>query len=287
MMEPLRAALTQAISIKPDPKELESLLRANSLLGTLNLLPTQFRDFQHEASMLIRSVAIAAYNKHGDSDLSKSVLNLCTLFEFRSAALNQSLREDFQKITELIQEERKYEMSLTSGQTNWQITKEGATNGKAIIKAADVTAVRWGILGDRGTFGNTLDFLIAIFSEKDQILIEWKAGKDLDAQQKLFNGTVRAVMGYLLPAVMEKLDAKLARGQSVKIGTCTASKTGVQFTTQGWFRTKTHDLPWARVSAKVESGNIIISDKSAPSTRTIMDFRQTENAIVLVLWADR
>jgi tetratricopeptide (TPR) repeat protein len=287
MMEPLRTALPKAHTTKPALKELELTLRANSLLAILNLLPTQFRDFQHEAPMLIRNIAVAAYNKHGDSELSKNILNLCTQFNFRSAAINQSLREDYQKITELIQEERKYEINLTSGKTNWRITREGATDGKVTIKAEHVTAMRWGILVERGTLSNTLDFLIAVFSEDDQILFAWKASKDHDTQQGYFNDMVRAVMSYILPSVLEKLDACRERGESVKIGTCTATKTGVQFTTEGWFRTKTHNLPWGRVGTKMENGTLRVYDKSDPGAKTVMDFRQTENAFVLALWAER
>ena len=109
----------------------------------------------------------------------------------------------------------------------------------------------------------------------------------IEKQQDLFNEMVRAVMTYLLPTVLNRINAQLARGETVKIGDCTVSKTSVQFSTQGWFWTKTHDLPWERVNAKLESGNIIISDKSAPGTQMVMDFRQTENAIALVLLAER
>ncbi len=40
MMEPLRVAVTKAIATKPDLKDLEGILKANSLLAILNLLPT-------------------------------------------------------------------------------------------------------------------------------------------------------------------------------------------------------------------------------------------------------
>ncbi len=83
--------------------------------------------------------------------------------------MNQSLRGRFEEITELIQEERKYEMNLTSGKLRWTITKEGASDGKVIITAANITAVRWGILVERGAFGNVLDFLIAVFSDDHQV----------------------------------------------------------------------------------------------------------------------
>ncbi len=60
-------------------------------------------------------------------------------------------------------------------------------------------------------------------------LVSWKAGRDIEKQQDLFNEMVRAVMTYLLPTVLNRINAQLARGETVKIGDCTVSKTGVQF----------------------------------------------------------
>ena len=106
LLEPLRDANSRAADEKPTVASVRLLLEGASLPGVFNLLPTYFKDSQNEAVSLIRGIAISCFNIHQDSDLSREILHLTKLFRFKSPHLNQQLSEDFDKIEELIRDER-------------------------------------------------------------------------------------------------------------------------------------------------------------------------------------
>jgi tetratricopeptide (TPR) repeat protein len=286
MLSPLLDAGVRAAAEKPSVAGLRSLLEKNSLIGVLNLLPTYFRDHQNAAAAVIRDVAVSCFNRHGDSDLSRDVLQLTKLFRFKSADLNRQLDEDFAKIDELIREERKHEARKSMGSEGWEITKDGVRKGDKFISVEEVTALRWGVMVSKESSGTWYDFLFAAAADHGRMLFTWKTKVDLEANQKHFGDLVNAALSYLFPAVAAKIESRLAAGQSVRIGPCTLSSSGIGFETKGWIFTDSHLVPWHRARATMENGDIIVSDVSNHKAKAALSARDVPNAVVLRLLVD-
>jgi tetratricopeptide (TPR) repeat protein len=85
--------------------EVRNALNVHGIVGLFNLLPAQFRSLQTQMVACLRSLAINCHNKHGQTAMSKSILLLCKQFQFKSHALNERLKEDYEKIEELLAEQ--------------------------------------------------------------------------------------------------------------------------------------------------------------------------------------
>jgi tetratricopeptide (TPR) repeat protein len=67
LLDPLRSAAKEAEREAPTIAGLEAVLQGDHLTSIVNLLPEPFRDQQNEAVSLLRSIAIKAFNEHGDA----------------------------------------------------------------------------------------------------------------------------------------------------------------------------------------------------------------------------
>lgn len=85
--------------------EVQNALNVQGTVALFNLLPAQFRVQQTQMVACLRSLAINCHNKHGQTAMSKSILLLCKQFRFKSHALNERLKEDYEKIEELLAEQ--------------------------------------------------------------------------------------------------------------------------------------------------------------------------------------
>ncbi|MBK7112913.1 MAG: tetratricopeptide repeat protein [Flavobacteriales bacterium] len=85
--------------------EVQNALEVHGMVGLFNLLPAQFRAQQTQLVACLRSLAVNCHNKHGQTEMSKSILLLCKKFQFKSHALNERLKEDYKKIEELLAEQ--------------------------------------------------------------------------------------------------------------------------------------------------------------------------------------
>jgi len=85
--------------------EVQNALNVQGTVALFNLLPAQFRVQQTQMVACLRSLAINCHNKHGQTAMSKSILLLCKQFRFKSHALNEKLKEDYEKIEELLAEQ--------------------------------------------------------------------------------------------------------------------------------------------------------------------------------------
>jgi|JI10StandDraft_1071094.scaffolds.fasta_scaffold17142_6 tetratricopeptide (TPR) repeat protein len=85
--------------------EVQNALDVHGIVGLFNLLPAQFRGQQTQMVACLRTLAINCHNKHGETEMSKNILLLCKQFQFKSHALNERLKEDYEKIEELLAEQ--------------------------------------------------------------------------------------------------------------------------------------------------------------------------------------
>jgi tetratricopeptide (TPR) repeat protein len=206
LLEPLRKANIGADDEKPAVLEIKEILGRGSLVGIINLLPTYFQDYQNEAVSQIRGISISCFNSHDDSDLSREVLQLTKMFRFKSAALNSQLDEDFEKIEELIREEGKQEIKLTSGADKWEINKKGVKLSDLFIDATEVSSLRWGILMTREQMRTVHDFLFVVCAEDGrQIKFSWSTSHEIEKSKKHFDNLIDAAFSYLCHLAAQSL----------------------------------------------------------------------------------
>lgn len=287
-VDPLRKAEKSAEQSKPNPKELARILDQHGLIDVLNKLPMHFGKHQNEVVGLLRSIAISAYNTHGDTDISKDILNLCNKFTFVPPPLRERLEADFTKIDELIGEERKDEVKLVSGEEEWEITKEGARRGAKFISADSVSGMRWGSIVSQGNYDKVYDFLVVIKDDKGgELRFDWKVYQDVEKHKKFHQNLFGAAISYLLPTIVRKIEGRLKDGRPVQIGPCLVTGDGLHFQTKGWFSTKEQKIPWGRAETTVANGDLIVFDSSSPKVRVAMPLHDTDNAVVIQLMSNR
>ncbi|MBP9899814.1 MAG: tetratricopeptide repeat protein [Verrucomicrobia bacterium] len=282
LLSPLAQLALESKERAPSDAQVEMVLAKNKLVDVLNLLPTHFRELQSEAVGLVRGIAIDAYNKHGDADQSRAILHLSKRFNFKSAELTERLKEDFDKIEELIREERKHEAKLASGKTAWEVTKNGVRQGDKVLSAAAVSSIRWGIMISGYQHAPKYEFLMAFRDDQHkEVVFSWSASNNIEKQQEHFSSLVQAALAYIAPVIMKKIVTKLDQGKEITIGSCILKKDGVHFSTQGWFFSKNHIVPWGQVTTKIQNGQLFVMNRADPRTSTSMALRDTENAIAL------
>lgn len=251
--------------------------------GILNLLPSVFWELHEEASRLLRATAFKAFEKHRDIDEAKKILQLTQRIKFKGANETQIIEDNFKQIAEISQRERQHEVKLTSGKDAWNITKEGAGRGSVFIPVKDVASVRWGTIIARQQSGPPrYDYELTVTGVSGrEASYAWSATLDIEKSQKYFENLIDAAFAYLLPVVVDKVEAALAAGRSFAIGPCLVTSAGIQFETSGWFSSKPHSVRWERVRADMANGELIVSDRDMPKTKISMPFKTTNNAPVL------
>lgn len=280
----MRQKAEQGTTRRIELAEVLAFFKQNSIPELFNLLPTQFAPLQQDLVSSIRSLAIASFNNHGDCDLSKSVLNLCNQFTFRSVELTARLKQDYQTIERLIAEERKHESRLQFGaDRSIAITKDGIRDGAAFIPAANVAAVRWGTTITRGGSDDVYEFF---FSANDgaakSITVNWRSqGTSAVEQREHFSSMIRATLTYLAEHIVAGLRSRVLSGPPFTIGNCTLHPNGVSFQTQGFIFRKSHTIRWDDVVAEASGGNIVVRSRSQPSAMCTQSMRDVDNAVLL------
>ncbi len=286
LLEPLKEAAKAARNNCPSLIEIEQLVIDSGLSSVINLLPEPFREKQAEAVRCVRDIAIACYNEHGESDLSKSILLLSKKFTFKSTELHQRLEQDFLQIQKLIAEERKHDAKLTLGGQPMQITKEGVRMGECFLAASKITSIRWGILITGYQHAPVYEFLM-VFRDDDfqEAVFSWRSSSDLKKQEAHFNQLVEAAMNYIVPKIFLKVQNQLANGEHIRVGKCTMIREGVAFDAQGWFSNKKQIIPWQQVGTEMRNGILSVFDRTNPKMRIQTPLRESENAIILRIFA--
>ena len=282
LLVPLRQASAHAKTEKPTTTQINATLNHSGLISVINLLPEAFRDQQGEAVSLVRDIAIAAFNEHGDTDLSKNILSLSRNFSFKSVALTQRLGEDFKAIDKLIAQERKHEAKLTLGADKLEVTKDGVRQGATFIAANNVTSIRWGVLITGTQYQHIYEFLMVCRDKSGlETIFSWRTSNEVEKQQKLFTNLINAAVNYVVPKIYEKIQVHLDAGREVRIGPCSLTKNALSFEKSGWFSSKKVALPWRRVETDMSNGVLSVYDRENPKTRVSMEIRDTENAVIL------
>ena len=291
LMEPLTEARREVAIRKPSFASVEQLIGRSDMVPIINLLPTYFERQKNAAVEELRDIAVACFNTYHDSDLSNEILELTRMFQFKSAKLNQLLNKDFERIHDLIRQERKQEVHLKRGKADWGITKDGVQRGDLVIRSTDVVGVKWGVqktrkaglstgyfVRFRGTSGRTVRFGWTV-------LDDWGDGSGapigVERSHEVFRHMVQASFEYVLPHVLERIQVKMDRGEPVKIGPYVLTTEGVEVLTRGWMSWSRRQVPWSRVAVQIKHGVVNVIDRQRKRVMGSCNIHETENVMVL------
>jgi tetratricopeptide (TPR) repeat protein len=286
LLAPLRRAADTSEQTKPTLSGVQSVLAEGHMAEILSLLPMAFHREKLEAATLVRSISIDAYNHHGDADLAKAILQLSLTFASNSPSLQGRIKEDLATLEGRIEAERKDEAHLRVGGLDCSISREGVRLGPKFISTADARALRWGMVATDDGRTRSIAFKMVIKGlSGTEIKIEWTASKDLEAQREFFGKLINAALAYLMPRIFEIIREELDNHRRVYIGNVVLTKAGVEFTVQGWFSSKTVFCPWARLTSKIENGELVVCDPENRKATVSLPLHEVDNTFVLHLLA--
>lgn len=291
LLQPLRELAEASGSGKPNYADIEEAVEKTLLLSKLNMLPLFFEALQNEAVKGLRGIAIACVNQHDDPDLSSKILNLCQKFKFKSQDLKDRLDTDANDLHEILLQEKKNEVFLTSGENKWQITKSGVSLNGRSIDVEHVEGLRWGSTVQSNNSSRDYSYTVAVSAiGVKPIIFHWTASSlstDIEKQQSLFNSLVNALFAYILPPLVVRTDARLRRGEAVSVGPCILTHEGVQIKVKGWFSTNEEMISWDRCSVEIDNGEMTVKEDGSNKKKAAFSFKDTVNAPLLLTMASR
>jgi len=285
ILEQFRNAENQAEKIVPSYETIATLITNSGIDNFLLKLPYQFNDLATEFAQIFRNISVSCNNIHDDSELAKKFLKLGKEYTPKNSFLALKIKEDENKIDEIIAKEKKKESHLTFGSNSSSITKDGIKHVNTNLNTKEITSLRWGVLVTDANYSRTYNFLLVAKGLNKEINIKWDASKDIEKQQDLYQKQIDALIEFILPSVLEKVKTKLASGGSEVIGPCRVYKDTVKFEKSGWFSSKIHELKWNQVKTEIKSGTLTLFEKRDPSVKVEMSLRDTDNAFILHILA--
>lgn len=282
ILMPLKLTAEKTKASKPTINKVKAALEHGHTEKILSLLPSAFQAVLNDAASLIRDMSIDANNEHQDPDLAKEILGLAKGLAQRAPSVQLRIEKDMQTLDEIIQKEKKDECFLTLSGVSYSFTREGVQFGPQKLTVDEVQTLRWGLTTRRDNSVETQDYTIVIGGPGAKTLsLNWKATSNLQKQRDLFGDAVRAIVNYLMPAVIKKVSAEIHRGGRVQIGEASVSKQGIVLKAQGWFSTKEELCPWGRLDSDIFNGDVVISDKANSKAKVTLPLLRIDNAWVL------
>lgn len=291
LLQPLRDLAEASSREKPTYAEVEAVVEQSLFLPKLNMLPLFFEVLQNEAVSSLRGIAITCVNQHDDTDLSSKILKLCQKFQFKSRDLKDRLDTDVSDLNNILLEEKKNEVFLTSGDNKWQITKSGVGLNGRTIDVDDVEGVRWGSTIISNNYSKDYSFTVSVSANGVKpIIFQWSVSSrsaDIEKQQALYNSLVDALFAYILPSHLERTDTRLRAGEAINIGPCTLTNDGVHIKVKGWFSTSEETIFWDRCSIPIENGEMTVKEDGSYKKKVTFSFKDTINAPLLLVLASK
>jgi hypothetical protein len=282
LLKDLKIEKEKVKKIKPTIQTARFVLSNNNLGRILEILPPAFQEIQSEAAEMIRSISVDIYNSHGDADLAKEVLGLAENFARKSPSFKMRIEKDVAKLNELIAKEKEDESYLTFGDKQFRITREGVKYGEKFIKAADVETLRWGISVDNSSGRETYEFKMVIGGKGSYTIdVNWKSSTEISKQDELFQQCVTAIFSYILPGVLERMQADLNKRRNFLIGGLAIDKAGITLKAEGWFSNKEVFCPWRSLSSEIKNGSAVIATSVNSKAEASLSLADIDNAWIL------
>lgn len=246
-----------------------------ALAPLLSLLPEYFKSFQIEAARLIRSIAIDCYNKHSDADLASEILKLAQPLEaVISVEMKGHIEGDKKRLKEILAEESKKEVRLLQAGEKLQITREGVRKGSAFVSAKHVKGVRWGITVQQNS---SFDCLVSVISdEREELVLNWTS-----QNQEHYSQMLDALLSFVYPSALEKINKALKENKSVVIGNCELTRLSLVISVSGFFSQKRHEVPWEFVETEFAQGALNVFHRLQPNIKATLPMRTTYNAAAI------
>ncbi|MFM0002051.1 tetratricopeptide repeat protein [Paraburkholderia dipogonis] len=286
LCEPLRNLAESSERQKVSLTEIESSLAKGSLHSIAKHLPAEFYENHATICGLLRDLSVNVYNREGDAATAKAISSLSRESASKSPALTHQLGEDEKVLDRKIAEEKKNEAHLTFGKNGLDITKAGVTYGDKMIAAADIVAVRWGmVLTDNAP--RKVRFRIA-FNDGfgTEIDVSWTS-QAIEEQQKLWGSLVDATLHYLIDSIAANFKRRLKIGTPIHVGKLEVRESGVVFEVNGWFSQKKVICPWTNLLSEIHNGDVVLRDATNSKATATLSLDSTDNAIVLHLLAKK
>lgn len=287
LAEELDRLVDKSKSQKVSYEEVEKYLKYNGLLSLLNLMPSFFWEQQDHVVSNIRDIAISTFNLHGDADLSKKIIEMTHLFDFKSGMFKQKIEQDIDAINEIIEEKKKDEVHLEfdSG-SKFSITESEIKKDSKRIATKDLVSLRWGGLNTRTASGVDTNSLFVFKSNNGEVITVnyffQHNSPRAELDKELVDDLNNALFTYLLPVVMSNISSQLEKGASIKIGHITLTPKGIEFESRWLLFSKTHFIPWSDYEVKAENGEVIVFSKRG-GAKTSLVLRDVDNAFMLLL----
>lgn len=273
LIEQLAHARTAAERKKPSCTDIERIMKRTRVDAILNLLPSFFESQRDTALRELRSLAITSFNTHHDSDLSRQILQLTSRFQFKSLKWKELLGDDFKQIERVVRDERKHEVRLRQHDEAWEITKEGVLQSGRFVPIKEIISVRT----SARSAGSMMDYAVVFRVPRPRDLsFTWTA-----SDPTLHEMMLKAIFMYVLPKLVERVESRMKQGETVEIGPCILTESGVGFSILRWFRWQRHEVPWHRVDAQLSGGVMTVSDRQQTRVRVSCSVHETDNAMVL------
>lgn len=282
LIEPLRRLRETANKRLVSDAELREILSALDFGKIITVLPASFRDIRSEVVSLIQGIAITACNDHNDKDLAKRILHIARPLAAKSSSLLHAVDEDLQTLDELIEDDSKYDAALTFKDKVYSITRTKVSFNDRTLDAEGVQSLRWGITLTGDSYSPTYEFILVVGGgDGAPLTLNWTSSKDIEKQRGLFDTMVKAALHYLLPKIMQSMRDGLAAGRSYKIGSSTATKSGVSFEKSGWFSSKVEHVEWCNLRSRLANGDVIFTDMASGKVQLVASLANVDNLAAL------
>lgn len=288
LLTPLKTLADEADERLVTAAEVQAVLDKAALAKCLDTLPVQFRDLQSEAGEAIRTIALACNNEHGDPEEAEKVLHCADALRFKSADLGHRIQGDFEQLKKLIANLNQHAFHFTpAGQRPWAITRHKIIKAADSATPKDVFGVRWGATFSRVASGVQINQEIAFWVDPGReirfTLQDVRTSATETRTEQRFKAMISAALNYVVPVLVDRLEAYLKSGQSLQIGPCRLTREGAAYETRGLIFSKENFVAWRDMHTDMRSGSVHIASRSGVAKPITLDMRTQYNAAMVPL----
>jgi len=281
-VEKLRELTKKSKIEKVSTKEVIELLYETELRELVQCLPIQFIDLQEEVVKLVRGIAIKEVNDYDDAESSKDLLNFVELFLIpKYSALKFEIKKDTEILEKIIKEEKEKEASISIGKSITTIKKEGIRLDSQFIPAEKIESLCWGSTVTRSQNQTTYIYRFEFNGGGQTIKVSFSGSEKNDFSNQISKKYVDAIFNFIFSNAVDFVKKQLENGKTLIIGNCKVSKSDLRFETKGWFGNKLHVVPWSKLKATLENGELVINSIDNYSDKISMAISSTPNAFIL------
>jgi tetratricopeptide (TPR) repeat protein len=297
LCEPLRLLADNSEHRKVGLGEVDSTLANGSLGAIVGHLPVEFNETHANFCLWLRNLSVNLFNKEGDAEMAKAILDLSRFSAKKSPALAHQLAEDEKALNEIIEKERQNEVHLTINGADLGITRRGVTYGRTTLAKADIVAVRWGIVYSTITVPSPRGGLVKARTASLRIAFKdsfgtnidacWSSALTLELDTERWGKLVDATLRYLMADIVANFKRRLKSTSPTRVGNLEVREAGVELEIKSWFSQTKVLCGWDSLVAKLEKGNLVLRDATNSKATASLPLESTDNAVILHMLAGK